>query len=178
MREDARHEDAYDRDDVHPVADQIDMDARYGRPDPRENDWTWVDIGVGWVAGLVALLAVGVGQGIWLGVVHGDPASILMIPLFMLVPGAAVLAIYGIPVSILLATVLRPVRSEIVHLAVFLAAGVLGAALLELLLGGFGVFVVAAPYAAAAAVVGRFVAKRRAVRRVGRSHETLPADPG
>ncbi|SDH96829.1 hypothetical protein [Agrococcus jejuensis] len=170
-RDDAWHEDAYDRDDVHPETTHADLAERYGWPDPRRNEWTPSDIGVGWVAALMALAVVALVHG----VVRGDPGGGVAWAVIMIVAGGCVLTIFGIPVAIGLSMLLRRVRCEPVHLAAFLAAGLLGAWLLGTIFGGLGMFTFTAPYAVAASLTGRIVAKLWAVRRIDRA--LGPTDP-
>lgn len=187
MRDDAWHDEAYDGDDAPPEADdRADLDARYGAGDPRANAWSGMDLAIGWAVGIAAILVVGLVHGVVSGLGEGGtPMYGAVLPWFAAIYGAPVLTIYGVPVAALAASLLRRVRAESVHLAVFAVLGALGCLLFDLAMTGLGGtgsggpggwFVTTVAYGVVAAVAARAVAKRCAIARFDRRRGgALPA---
>lgn len=177
-RDDAWHEDADDRDDARRMPERPDLDARYGRGDPRRNRWSGLDLAIGWGAAVLTIGLVGLLHGIALSIMSGGTSSpllgVIIAPAAVLY-GAPVVTVVGVPVAALAATLLRPVRLEWVHLVVFAALGAGGAALFAVCVGSLmgsdeasEWLVVTLPYGVVAAVAARVLAKRCAVRRFER----------
>ncbi|GAA2172795.1 hypothetical protein GCM10009846_12140 [Agrococcus versicolor] len=167
-----------------------DLDARPGlRPprDPRRNEWSLVDLGVGWLAGAATMTVVALIVGAVAGLSDGGTDWIGGAAIAVLF-GLPVLGCYGIPIAAVAASLLRPVRAEWIHLAVFAGLGAIGCALFSLVMseGGIGLIPATLPYGVPSAVVARLVAKRIAIR--GHDARTRgasrmpdraePADPG
>ncbi len=141
--------------------------ARYGWRDPAANEFTAGDIAFGWVVGAGAVFA---GSFVFGAVLAASTLPIaLLIGAFI---GLPALTLYGVPVAIAAAAVLRRVRAEWVHHASFGVLGAIGGALAVAVFAGgdpsWGVlFAPGIITGAASAVLARGLAKRRAIRTRG-----------
>lgn len=96
---------------------------RYGWRDPAKGEWTAGDIAFGWLVGAGVILGCSIVFGL---ILAGSAVTIGLVVGAMI--GLPTLTLYGVPVAIGAATLLRRVPSGWGHLAVFAALGAAGGA--------------------------------------------------
>ncbi|WAC66133.1 hypothetical protein OVA14_12750 [Agrococcus sp. SL85] len=133
--------------------------------DPRRHEWRGGDIACGWVVGAVTLAVLSIVLGVLGGAAGAAIGAVAMMT------GLVALSLYGVPVAIGAATLLRVVRWEWLHLLAFAALGALGGALAlsatTWTMHDPGTYALPAGCGAITAVVARGVSRRRAIRTRG-----------